>query len=489
MNRPPPSLAPRGRSGILDRWSLRARLVAAVLVLVAASIVLSTAATTGVLRGYLLGRVDDSLAAATGPLLGRGGLAGPGGARDQGRRGRAELPSTLLVEIRDADGMLVTRLRNPLRDEPAPALPPLTVTEVRDRAGMPFTVAGQPAPWRVLARPVRDEGSLVVATSLSDVQATVRRLGLIQLLAGAAVLGLAAGAALLAVRASLRPLAHIEATAAAIAAGDLSRRVPVPAPGTEVGRLSAALNGMLGQIERAFRARSESEARMRRFVADAGHELRTPLTSIRGFAELYRQGALRDRDELTRAMGRIEDEAVRMGGLVDDLVLLARLDEQRPLERAPVDLVVVASDAVHDAGAAYGDPPLSLAIDTPSVLVAGDEGRLRQVVANLVRNALTHPPAGTPVLVRVAAADDCAIVEVADDGPGLTPEQAARVFDRFYRVDPSRRRDSGGGAGLGLSIVAAIVAAHGGRIDLDTAPGSGAVFRVELPLTSPYRTA
>ena len=250
---------------------------------------------------------------------------------------------------------------------------------------------------------------------------------------------------------------------------------------------------MLGQIESAFTAQADSEAaarqseeRMRRFVADASHELRTPLTSIRGFAELYRQGAVPDPADIDRAMQRIEDQARRMGILVEDLLLLARLDEQRPLDRLPVDVLQIATDAVHDARASAPDHPVDLEVlpSSAAPVVVGDDARLRQVVSNLVTNAVTHTPPGTAVTVRIGTTDDDAgrwvVLEVADAGPGLPTGDAQRVFERFYRADPSRTRASGG-TGLGLSIVAALVAAHGGSVDVETAPGVGTTFRVRVP--------
>jgi two-component system OmpR family sensor kinase len=255
---------------------------------------------------------------------------------------------------------------------------------------------------------------------------------------------------------------------------------------------------MLAQIESAFGARAASEAsarrsedRMRRFVADASHELRTPLTTIRGFAELYRQGGVRDPAELDRLMRRIEDQAARMGLLVEDLLLLARLDQQRPLDRRPVDLLALAAEAVNDARAVAPDRRIELVLGGDdgdqggALVVLGDDQRLRQVLANLVNNALTHTPAGGPVEVRVGLASldgrPGAAVEVVDHGPGLTPEQAERVFERFYRADPARS-PADGGTGLGLSIVAALVAVHGGTVGVDSVPGRGARFRVVLPL-------
>jgi two-component system OmpR family sensor kinase len=253
-----------------------------------------------------------------------------------------------------------------------------------------------------------------------------------------------------------------------IAAGDLSRRVPVRRPGSEVGRLASALNTMLGQIEQAFAIRVSSENRMRQFAADASHELRTPLTSIRGYAELYRQGAATDASEVLK---RIEDHAERMGLLVEDLLQLARLDSEQPLALSTVDLVVLVTDAVVEARMRETERLVSLELAAGPVLVQADEARVRQVLTNLLDNAVIHTPAGSPIEVRLAAGE----ISVSDHGPGMTVEQASRVFERFYRVDAAR---GPGGTGLGLAIVSALVAAHGWRIELDTAPGEGAVFRV-----------
>ncbi|PWI41253.1 two-component sensor histidine kinase [Streptomyces sp. ICBB 8177] len=339
---------------------------------------------------------------------------------------------------------------------------------------------------------------VVVASSLDDVTTTTSRLHTAFLLIGAVVVALLGIAGWFAVRAGLGPLRRIEATAAEIAAGrPLSHRMPEASPRTEAGRLSSALNGMLAQIESAFAARAESEDRMRRFVADASHELRTPLAGIRGFAELYRMGALSEEADVKRTMARIESEAVRMGGLVEDLLTLARMDEQRPLQLAPMDLRTLAADALHDTTALDATRPVALTgpggdgAPPGPALVLGDEARLRQVIANLVGNAVAHTPKGTPVRIGVGTVAGRGVLEVADEGPGLTPQQAARVFERFYRVDASRSRQEGGGAGLGLAIVSALVTAHHGRVDLETAPGSGAVFRVSLPLaaTDPPTTA
>ena len=322
-------------------------------------------------------------------------------------------------------------------------------------------------------------------------------------------------------RRALRPLREIESTAAAIAAGDLSRRVPTAPASTEVGRLGDALNGMLAQIEEAFDARTQSEARMRRFVADASHELRTPLAAVRGYAELYRMGALTTPEQVTDTMRRIEGSSTRMGSLVEDLLALARLDEGRQARVGPVDLTVLAADAVSDLRALDPQRPVrlvTLGATAGPCVVQGDEARLRQVLANLVGNAVRHTPPGTPVEIAVGpgrrgpgvmdgtdgtgstggsggsggsgAVDvtggpaGTAVLEVRDHGPGIPPEHAERVFERFYRVDPSRTRDSGG-SGLGMAIVAAIVESHGGTATVLQTPGGGATIRVELPTSGP----
>jgi two-component system OmpR family sensor kinase len=471
------------------------RLVAAVLALVALALGAAGVATVTALHGYLLDQVDSQLRIASEPIL--RGLhrdrelppLGPGGGP-----GRLRLPSTFTVAITDETGALIGTLESPLRvGQPGPVFPQWTPDQAAARHGRAITVPASDSggEWRLLATPLPDgTGTLLVATSLTSVDSTLSRLTFLELIIGGVVLVVLAGVGYLAVRSSLRPLAEVKDTAEAIAAGDLTQRVPEHPPRTEVGQLSGALNGMLAQIESAFRtqqasemAARSSEERMRRFVADASHELRTPLTSIRGFAELYRQGAA---DDVPRLMNRIESEAARMGLLVEDLLLLARLDAQRELGRAPVDLVALAADAVHDARALSPDRRVSLEVtyDQGVPVVLGDESRLRQVLGNLMTNALTHTPAGTPITVGVATEPGWAVLSVSDQGPGLAPPDAQRVFERFYRADSSRTRSHRGGSGLGLSIVSALTAAHGGVAELDTAPGAGAVFRIRLPLAT-----
>jgi two-component system OmpR family sensor kinase len=483
--------------GLPARTPLRVKLVAILLCLVAVALLVAGFAATTALRGYLVNQLDGQLAQAA-QVIGR-----DGDHRDGPPVGRG--PSSYSVTYLDARGGQLQAPVDVLDDGGStPALPRMTPVQAVARNGHPFTVGSKTGKgeWRVIAVPAADRSaSLLVARSLSGVAHTVRQLALLQLGIGAAVITLLAGVGPLVVRRSLRPLTAVEHTAAAIAAGDLSQRVPDSSPRTEVGRLSAALNGMLGQIERAFHVQRESEAaarkseqQMRQFVADASHELRTPLTSIRGFAELHRQGAAGEPQDVARLMRRIEDEAARMGLLVEDLLLLARLDQQRPLERKLVDLLTLAADAVHDARAVAPSRPITLQVaesDEPPV-VLGDEARLRQVVGNLMSNALSHTPPMAAVTVRVGtrlapseanghAGQPEAVLEVADAGPGLAPAEAERVFERFYRAEKSRTR-AAGGTGLGLSIVAGLIAAHGGRVEVDTGVGRGATFRILLPL-------
>ncbi len=322
------------------------------------------------------------------------------------------------------------------------------------------------------------QGILITAVALTPTDDTLSSLLRIEIITSLIVLVALCTLVLWTIRRGLRPLDDMARTAGAIASGDLTRRVEPGDENSEVGRLGTALNGMLAQIETAFVEKSQSEGRLRRFVADASHELRTPLTSIRGYAELLRKGAFADEEGQQRALARVEHEAARMGGIVDDLLLLARLDQGRQLEHEPVDLRRVCRDAVYDARAADPDRPIELIAPEP-VVVVGDRDRLAQVAHNLVRNAFSHTPAGTPVRVEVTASGDFGRLRVVDEGPGLSPEQAALVFDRFYRGDASR---TGQGTGLGLSIVRAIAEALGGRASVESVPGAGASFTVELPL-------
>jgi two-component system, OmpR family, sensor kinase len=477
--------APTGR-----RWTLQARLVAALLALATVALLVFGVASVLLIRKSQIDRVDDRLSGFRGfPAAGRPAPRGD------------NLPTEFRVSVFGLDGTLAGNFGQGTDESGGPRLPAINASTVDAQSQAPFTVGDKAggAAWRVRVVRISD-GITAIALSLETVEATTRQLITIEFAVGALLLVMLGSIGFSVVRLGLRPLTRIEQTAAAIAGGDLDRRVEETDKRTETGRLGRALNTMLGRLSSAMRQRERSEARLRRFIADASHELRTPLTSIRGFAELYRRGGAAERSDVDRLMGRIEEEAVRMGLLVDDLLLLARLDEQRGLELDEVDLVVLAADAVHDVNAR--EPARRVRLSTPDgpVRVVGDEHRLRQVTMNLVTNAVTHTPPGTPVTVTVAAhplngADDtpaatagasldglteAAMLEVRDRGDGIPADAAPLVFDRFFRVDAGRSRRNGG-TGLGLAITAAILEAHHGRIDLHTNPGRGATFRVLLP--------
>ncbi|RAU89987.1 two-component sensor histidine kinase [Mycobacterium colombiense] len=459
---------------------LRIGLVAATLALVACGLAVSGIAVTSILRHSLISRIDSTLLDAS-----RGWAQNPRRRSPPPYEGPdpGRPPSKFYVRGVSIDGTPFTAINDRNAE---PALPPNN--DVGPNPTTLPSVNGSDIQWRAVSVH-GPHGLTTVAIDLSDVQHTVSSLVWLQMGIGVAVLVVVGIASFAVVQRSLRPLAEVEQTAAAIASGQLDRRVPERDPRTEVGRLSLALNGMLAQIQQAL-ASSESSAekargsedRMRRFITDASHELRTPLTTIRGFAELYRQGATRD---VAMLLSRIESEASRMGLLVDDLLLLARLDVQRPLEHHRVDLLALASDAVHDGQAM--DPKRTITMEvldgpgTPEVL--GDEARIRQVLSNLIANALQHTPESADVTVRVGTDGADAVLEVVDQGPGMNQEDASRVFERFYRTDSSRARASGG-TGLGLSIVDSLVRAHGGVVSVTTAPGEGCRFRVTLPRIS-----
>lgn len=499
--------------GRLRGVPLRIKLVASVLALVFAALAVISALTAFFLHSYLVGRVDGELKAYL--------------ARAQQTR-----PSAATVSSLPSDYMVVTADRRvgggeviydkSFSEEDLPASLKQFPWYEQHAGGEAFTTdaADKRLRWRVMVRQVSEDRYIAVGQNMADIDQAVKQLVWIDVLVGGAVLIMLASLGAAVVRASLKPLMEIEQTAAAIAGGDLTRRVPdpeygEPEPRSELGRLSRALNTMLTQIEAAFTARAasemaarsaesaardaahaaqfsearalRSEERMRQFIADASHELRTPLTTIRGFAELYRQGAVAAPEDTARLLRRIEDEASRMGLLVEDLLLLARLDRERPLALAPVELPVLAADAVQAARAIAPDRTVSLQVEpgAGSLIVYGDDARLRQVLGNLMTNALTHTPPDSAVTLRLRGeTGNTAIVEVADTGPGLSPEQAERVFERFYRADAARTRRAGGatGTGLGLAIVAALVAAHHGSVEVLSTPGGGATFRVRLPL-------
>jgi two-component system OmpR family sensor kinase len=445
---------------------------------------------TTLLRSYLLTRADDQLrdfaTVATG-IVERQPLQPSGSSRHQ------SLPAQFLVEVVAADGK-VSMAGGPLGSADGPRLSAAQLSE----GGKPFTTAAAGTSgnsWRVLVEHLSSGGQLVIAYSLGNLNSTVTHLEIADALAAAAAFVLLAGLGLPLVRASLAPLRKIESTAAAIAGGDLSRRIDQATGNTEVGRLAEALDMMLASIETAYLARADGEARalqsqdrMRRFIADASHELRTPLTSIRGLAEYgLQQGGEASPDELLRLMRLIAGEGVRMGRLVDDLLLLARFDAGRALERLPVDLASIAAEAVQQARIVAGGRPITLEAAEP-VIVEADTERLRQIVDNLIGNAIQHTPAGTPVAVAVSSDHGSGLLTVADRGPGMTQEQASHVFERFYRTDAARTR-ARGGAGLGLAIAASLAAAHGGELTVATQPGHGAAFQLRLPQAATFQGA
>ena len=518
---------------------LRVQLITAVIALVAAALVAISIAGISVLRGYLIGQVDNLL-----PTLAAQNTQYVASYIERDGQQRGALDQAIGWVEGGREHWAVRPAIGYGQPGSFPFLPnpdvPTSVSWLNAHQGDPVTVPATSGNrlYRVVTvaqqytTPNGGAGTLYIITAIdiTNVYSTIGHLISIDLIVSLIVLTVLAivGAAL--IRRSLRPLVEIEQTAQGIAGGDLSRRVPEWDERTEVGRLGRSLNTMLDQVESAFRDRADSEAaarrsevRMRQFVADASHELRTPLTTIRGFAELYRQrGGLENgangipRADLDRIMRRLEQEASRMGVLVEDLLLLARLDQQRPLDSRPVDLLTLAADAVHDARVMAPQRSINLTVELGAApIVLGDDVRLRQVIGNLMSNALVHTPDGTPVEVRIrpgtpdgeragppvpsgaapqgqASAPRSGVpgaprrwptvqVEVADHGPGLTPEQAERVFERFYRADQARTRQAGG-TGLGLAIVSALVTAHGGTVTAEPTPGGGATFRIVLPL-------
>ena len=530
------------------RTPLRTKLITSLLVLVAAALVAISVSSGWILKSYLTTQRDPQLQSAFNVVNTQADNFVPG----QVYQNKA---TNLLAGVQEPGIPLsipggqsnIPNWGGSLEFQSLPAVP-TSLAWAKANSGKLVTVPAQGSndTWRVITEPVSYQvatdqgtvqvnGTLIVGTDLGNVSATVGRLVGAELIVGLIILVILTMAVVALVRANLRPLVDIEETAGEIADGHLNRRVPERDPHTEIGSLGRSLNIMLSQIETAFHAREESEAaahhseeRMRRFVADAGHELRTPLTAIRGFAEYYRQrGGLvphwdrrapaaptaagagggvspeADRamdgltpEDLDRLMQRVEKEAARMGLLVEDLLLLARLDQQRPLARQPVDLLSLAGDAVHDARLLAPARTVDLSVQAGAAfLVIGDEPRLRQVIGNLMSNALTHTPDGTPIEVsigsgtldpRLPSSSPAVTLDVTDHGPGMTPEQAHRVFERFYRTDQARTRATGG-SGLGLAIVNALVSAHGGMASVRTAPGQGATFRIALPLAPEAR--
>jgi len=484
-------------SSPFSQWSLRNRLVLGVVILSTLGFIASGVVAQNQLKSFLIHQIDDQLINVGSGALPRVNLAGIVNDDEyQERRGRPErdeddvpqtpldrVPTSTSLTLFDGNGVVVGGIGGDLntvsvRDYIAGYTP----AEVAEFEGRPFTIKAKGENFRVLALPLPSNlGSIAIAQSLSDVDRTLSRLQWLFFLIGFVIVGLIALASRTVIKVGLKPLSDVENTAEKIAAGDLSARLPDAKPTTEVGRLTTSLNTMLTRIEESFAMRKTSEDKLRRFVADASHELRTPLTAIRGFAELHRQGAVAGEEDTKQLLARIEGESLRMGSLVEDLLLLARLDQAREMEHLPVDIAKTTRDAVASAQVAGPSHPISLIGDVDELYTLGDQHRIHQVIANLLANARTHTPVGTPITVSIAQSSDGVRIAVADAGPGLSEEDQKRIFERFYRADSSRVRIEGEGSGLGLSIVDAVMKAHGGSVSVNSEIGKGSTFTLFFP--------
>ena len=473
--------------------SLRARLVVGIVALMAFGLAIADIAAVVLLRSYLVERIDEQLSAPLNrPARSGQELPNPCTMAANAGQDAQQLPTDFVLVIFDADGRQQCQLPRGLGENETPELSGLTADGLSEAAASGRVLAvpgrGDAPEWRVKVA-ATGSGFLATAISTAQVEATVAQLSQVTVGTSVGIVVLSATGGLALVRIGLRPLTAIERTAEAIARGDISRRIDEAPANTEVGRLTNALNTMLARIEEALTARTDSEDRLRQFVADASHELRTPIATIRGHAELYRQGAA-DETDTALLLGRIESEAIRMGALVEDMLLLARMDSAPQLADEEVDLLTTAAAVVVDARVRDPDRQIVLRScteppweDVPPV-ARGDQARLHQVLANLISNALRHTPAGRPVEVEVGVRDGQVLCRVIDHGPGLAPELTGKVFERFYRGDASRTRGTGG-AGLGLAIVSSLVTAHGGRVWYEPTPGGGGTFVVSLDPDQP----
>ena len=473
----------------LSLWSLRNRLILASVVLASFAIIASDFAANAALRTYLISQVDDQLINISSTSLNRLDRAGiaPLEADDKNSpfkileplRG---VPTATSITLLDIDGNLIGQVGGELGGKNF-AVTGMKIDEVSQYKNRPFTIEGKDGQpdIRALAQMLpTGMGSVIVADSLEKVDKTLSQLRFLFLILGLIALITIAMAARWIIALGLKPLEAVEDTAEAIAAGDLSARLPAAKPDTEVGRLTTSLNTMLARIEESFTARVESENKLRRFVADASHELRTPLTAIRGFAELHRQGAVVGEEKTKELINRIEKESVRMSSLVEDLLLLARLDQSRELAKEPVDLNTLITEAVASARAAGPNHPIEIKLEASEIFVLGDSQRIHQVIANLLANARAHTPNGTEISIIAMQGVSETTIAVSDKGPGLSKADQDRIFERFYRADPSRVRNSGEGSGLGLSIVDAVMKAHGGYVSVKSEVGQGATFTLHF---------
>lgn len=501
----PRVLCPRRIRGRLSnkRFSLRVRLVRTLLLRLVLALALADAATSWAVYGLLLRNLDAQLS-ATSVLADQYVLAAHNASQEPNLTGTG---STQWADAANA-GLLPALMQLRLADGSVQQIgqgPPITGAmrlgppgSGPDEDGAQFYTTTESSPGGTVTYRIRvsylpdDEGTLVLATSEHEVTTTMAHLGLIEAVTFLGAFCFVGWMSSRRIRRHLRPFERMGDQVVAIGSGQLDQRVSPADPDTELGRVGHSVNLMLTRLEHAFNEQRASEGRLRRFIADASHELRTPLSSIRGYAELFRRGAASRPEDLALAMRRIESEASRMGVLVDELLLLARLDSGRPLERAVVDLGALIHDATRDALAADERWPVAAEVDEKAgaVHVIGDADRLRQVLANLLSNVRAHTPPGTAATISARRENGSVLLEVADGGPGLTERQQALVFERFYRADASRGRgDGSGGSGLGLSIVASVAEAHGGSAGVRSQPGGGAVFTVRLPVAGSAASA
>jgi len=466
--------------------SLRNRLTVGVLILSAFGFAGAGFGAQALLQDYLIHQVDDQLLSVVGGVADRLDQAGIARDEDDAQASRAttplnRVPTSISVTVLDPFGNLVGGIGGDLNsNQITDYVKGLLPGQVAAFGSKPFTVEAPGADFRVATAVLPSSlGSVIVAQSLSDFDKTTHQISVVFLIIGGIVLLFIAFASRQVIKLSMKPLKKIEETAEQIAAGDLSARLENFEPDTEVGRLSTSLNIMLSRIEESFAARAESENKLRRFVADASHELRTPLTSIRGFAELHRQGAVPEGEKTRELISRIEKESMRMGSLVEDLLMLARMDQSRELVMADVDLSHLVQEAVSSATAAGPDHPITsdIAVD---IHTQGDADKIYQVITNLLANARAHTPVGTAIHVATYSNIDGSYITVADKGPGLSAQDQMHIFERFYRVDTSRQRSSNDGSGLGLSIVDEVMKAHGGTVSVASEPGNGATFTLHF---------
>jgi two-component system OmpR family sensor kinase len=479
----------------LSSWSLLNRLTLGVVLLSTLGVVASDIAAQTLLRTYLTQEVDNELLSVAGGSIPRLESAGiesddddfsDNEARTMQVRPLRSIPTATSVTLIGPAGIVLGQIGGDLNaTEITSYLTAITPEKIAKYGNRPFTIETDEHDFRVLSQTLPSGlGRVVVAHSFEDIDRILARLQGLFILIGLVMIFFIALASRKVITVGLRPLANVEATAERIAEGDLTARLPDVKPNTEVGRLVSTLNTMLGRIEESFAARLESESKLRRFVADASHELRTPITAIRGFAELHRQGAVTGEEKTKELIGRIENESKRMGSLVEDLLLLARLDQSREMKSDPVNLTQIVADAVASARAAGQNHTVNFDEQSEEIYALGDKDRIHQVVANLLANARTHTPAGTVIDVSVKQDTDGVRIRIADNGPGLSDADQARIFERFYRADASRVRTDGEGTGLGLSIVDAVMRAHAGQVSVESEEGKGAVFTLFFPLGS-----